>query len=109
MHGEGLQPEARGEREDLVLGGAHPLSAQFDRSSRGEESTLGAPAHPVTGLEDEHVQPARHEQLGRGEAGDPGPDDHDVVAAKQRCLVSSRVLLHVILLRGWHSVRAVVW
>jgi hypothetical protein len=67
-----------GQRQDVVLGGAHELPADLGHLAVAEVVVEQPPADPVAGLQDGHG-PARGDEFARrGESGQSGADHDDV-------------------------------
>ncbi len=79
-----------GERRDVGLGGTDERAAGLDRlvvlAGAGQVVVEHPPADPVARLDQQHAVPPAGHLARRDEAGDAGPDHHDVDRAGQVAL-----------------------
>ena len=65
------------QRTDRILGRADEGAAEIDRDAR-DVTGMGASAHPVAGLQNQHIVSEPHQFTGRGKPSETGADYRDV-------------------------------
>jgi hypothetical protein len=78
---EGVDPELTRERRQPVLGGPDPLAADLDDLPVADLLVEGPPAHPIARLDHDHGGAGAHRGAGGRQAGQAGPDHHEVGVA----------------------------